>query len=162
VAGSSTPPDAGVRAIAKMQIGLNIEASAEHARVVCEMLTDGGWTADEIAAAGREIVVDAELVAIVRRAGAVTTEPFAELRRRREAKKTLGPCFTYGCRTPATVAAWGDIYCQSCYEGHVRKQRARDAQQYRINPDYCLRPPKADAQLDTLGGLIRLNGRDSR
>lgn len=105
---------------------MNIEASADHARVVCEMLADGGWTAEEIVAASCEIVVDAELAAMVRRAGAVTPEPFAEIRRRREAAKVLGPCFTYDCKRPATVEAWGDIYCRPCYERHVERQRARD------------------------------------
>jgi len=153
----SADAQAVARTAAKLSVALNIPPSADRVRLLAEMLTEAGWTADLIREAEAAILADPELLAMVRRAGAVTVEPFVEWRRRRDTPKTLGPCFTFGCRTPATVAAWGDIYCQSCYEGHVRRHKARDARQYAANPDFCLRPPE-DEPVHLLGGLIRSRG----
>jgi len=131
VASSNPAADVAERAIAKLSVLMNIDASAEHARMVAAELADQGWTPEEVEAARRTIGNDAELMKQISYQGAVTPLVFVMAREKMAATRTLGPCFTFGCRNPATVAAWGDIYCAPCHSGHVARHKARDAALHR-------------------------------
>lgn len=105
----------------KIGAAMNVEQSADHIRVIGEVLLEQGWTPYDVERAGRDILADPELMRIIRFAGAVTPEVYAAWRSNHKPAPML---VCADCAEIITgldyVTVNGRTYCAECWSQPVK------------------------------------------
>ena len=103
---------------------MNLQQNKDRGSLIAEQLVEQGWTDEELIDASRVISTDPEIAKEATFAGALTPHLFTLAREKMNAKQVLGKCFhsrdEYNrCKNDATIADWGDIYCETCHARHL-------------------------------------------
>lgn len=118
-----------VRPIAELTVLMNVEQTKSANEMLARHLMSEGWSPDHVQEVCRFATTNEETLQDIQYAGGITPLVMMKAERLMTAPKVIGKCYTYSCKRDATVSAWGDIYCEPCYNRHkadiARRKLAR-------------------------------------
>ena len=116
--------------VAKLSFRMNVNMTKERLTLLATDLIEDGWTVPDIEAAAKMIRSDIKLAEKVNFFGTIFPAHFVMARQIMTTPPSLGKCFhsrdEYDrCRNEATIRAWGEIYCDACFDRHAREAQAQ-------------------------------------